>query len=325
MKKIVNTLTLLSIVALCLSAQKRQSDYEAYIKQYRSIAVSEQKKYGIPASITLAQGLLESGAGKSTLAVEANNHFGIKCSDWTGERVFQDDDQKNECFRKYSNPKESYEDHSSFLLKRSRYASLFSLKSTDYKGWANGLQTAGYATNKSYAASLINLIELYELNLLDQESGKWLASGKKKKKPVIEEKTIAEALADSSSVVSSDFGVIEEPFAHKVYKNNGVKYLLAKPGDSYKSIAKEVNLPEKVLRFKNEVNSDYTLNTNEVVYLGLKKNKAANTVPAAHQIEDGESMHSIAQTFGIKVKKLYELNGIPFGEPATYGKVLNLR
>lgn len=325
MKKIVNTLTLLCMVSLCLSAQKRQPDYETYIKQYRTIAITEQKKYGIPASITLAQGLLESGAGKSTLAVEANNHFGIKCADWTGDRVFQDDDQKNECFRKYSNPKESYEDHSSFLAKRSRYASLFSLKPTDYKGWANGLQSAGYATNKSYANNLINLIELYELNLLDDESGKWLASGKKKAKPVIEEKTIAEALADSSSVVSSEFGVIEEPFAHKVYKNNGVKYVLAKPGDTYKSIAKEVNLPEKVLRFKNEVNNDYVVSTNEVVYLGLKKNKAAKTVPASHRVEAGESMHSIAQTFGIKVKKLYEINGIPFGEPATYGKVLNLR
>ncbi|MDP4203261.1 MAG: glucosaminidase domain-containing protein [Bacteroidota bacterium] len=325
MKKILNTLTVLFLVSLCLTAQKRQPDYEAYIKKYQTIAITEQKKYGIPASITLAQGLLESRAGKSPLATEANNHFGIKCSDWRGDTFFQDDDQKNECFRKYSNPKESYEDHSSFLAKRSRYAPLFSLKSDDYKGWANGLQSTGYATSKTYASSLINLIELYQLNMLDSENSKLLASNKKKKKAVIEEKTIAEALAESSSVVSSDFGVIEEPFDHKVYKNNGVKYVLAKPGDTYKSIAREVNLPEKVLRYKNEVTDDYALSVNEVVYLGTKKSKAAKNVPATHRVEAGESMHSISQTYGIKVKKLYQLNDITYGSPAVFGKVLNLK
>lgn len=324
MKKIFNTLTFLSIAALCLTAQKRQADYDSYIKKYRSTAIVEQTKYGIPASITLAQGLLESRAGKSTLALQANNHFGIKCSDWTGDKIYQDDDQKNECFRKYSNPKESFEDHSAFLAKRSRYASLFSLRSTDYKGWANGLQAAGYATNKNYASNLIGLIELYELQQFDEEGGKSLASAKKKKQ-VIEEKTIAEALADSSSVVSSKFGIIEDPFAHKIYKNNGVKYVLAKPGDTFKSIAKEVNLPEKVLRYKNEVTDDYVLNANEVVYLGKKKNKAATNVPSTHRVDAGESMHSISQYFGIKVKKLYELNGIPYGAPAVLGNVLYLK
>ena len=161
--------------------------------------------------------------------------------------------------------------------------------------------------------------------MLDYDNGKLLASNMKKKKPVIEEKTIAEALADSSSVVSSDFGVIEEPFAHKVYKNNGVKYILAKPGDTYKSIAKEVNLPEKVLRYKNEVTDDYTLSVNEVVYLGGKKNHTAKNVPATHRIEAGESMHSISQYYGIKVKKLYQMNNIPYGTPAALGKELNLK
>lgn len=321
MKKIVTTLALFTITVLCLTAQKKQADYETYIKKYHSIAITEQKKYGIPASITLAQGLLESGAGKSTLAVQANNHFGIKCSDWNGDRIYQDDDQKNECFRKYSNPKESYEDHSSFLATRSRYASLFSLKPTDYKGWANGLQSAGYATNKNYATNLIGLIELYELQQFDEEN---LASVKKKKQE-IEEKSIDEALADSSSVVSSRFGVIEEPFAHKIYKNNGVKYILAKPGDTFKSLAKDLNLPEKVLRYKNEVTDDYVLSANEVVYLGKKKNKASATVPPTHRVEAGESMHSISQYYGIKVQKLYERNGIPYGNPAVYGTMLYVR
>ena len=327
MKKILTTLVLSSLVSLCLAAQQRQPDFEAYIKKYKSVAISEQKKYGIPASITLAQGLLESRAGKSPLATEANNHFGIKCSDWNGATFYQDDDQKDECFRKYSDARESYEDHSSFLAKRSRYATLFTLKPTDYKGWATGLQANGYATSKTYASSLINLIELYELNLLDSDSNKELASNTRRKRPtpIIEEKTIAEALADSSSVVSSDFGVIEEPFAHKVYKNNGVKYILAKPGDTYRSIAKEVNLPESVLRYKNEVPNDYALSPNEVVYLGNKKSHTAPNVPATHRVEAGESMHSISQYYGLKVEQLYKLNNIPYGTPAVLNKELNLR
>jgi LysM repeat protein len=323
MKKILTPLALLCLMALFLSAQKRQADYETYIKKYKAIAIIEQKKYGIPASITLAQGLLESGAGKSTLAVEGNNHFGIKCTDWKGDKLYQDDDQKNECFRKYADAKESYEDHASFLVTRSRYASLFSLKPTDYKNWAIGLQSAGYATSQSYATNLIGLIELYDLNSLDEDNSTKATT--KKAKPVIEEKTIAEALADTSSVVSSQFGVIEEPFAHKVYKNNGVKYVLVKPGDTFRSIGKEANQPESVLRYKNEVNSDYVLSTNEVVYLSGKKNKAANNVPATHQVEVGESMHSISQYYGIKVKKLYQLNDIFYGEPAKLGQELRLK
>jgi len=310
----------------CLFAQKRQPDYENYINKYQSIAIIEQQKYGIPASITLAQGLLESRAGKSPLAVDANNHFGIKCSDWTGDKIYQDDDQKNECFRKYATARESFEDHSAFLAKRSRYATLFTLKSDDYKGWANGLQATGYATSRSYANNLINLIELYDLhNQFDDTNISFAASSKKKKaKEVIEEKTIDEALA-ASSAVNSQFGVIEEPFAHKVYKNNGVKYILASTGDTYHSLAKEYNLLETSLRNKNEVNSDYVLSPNEVVYLGGKKSKAAKTVPETHRVAAGESMHSISQYYGIKVKKLYQLNNIPFGTPAQLGKVLYIK
>jgi len=325
MKKQLTTLLTLSLTILCLSAQSRQPDYEAYIKKYQSVAIEEQQKFGIPACITLAQGLLESRAGKSPLATEANNHFGIKCTDWTGDRFYQDDDQKDECFRKYSNARESFEDHSSFLVKRSRYASLFSLKPTDYKGWANGLQSAGYATNKNYASSLINLIELYDLQKLDTNGEKWLASSKKKKKEKIEEKSIDEALADSSSAVNSRFGVIEEPFAHKMYKNNGVKYILAAPGDTYHSIAKEYNLMETHLRNINEVNKDYVLSANEVVYLGGKKSKAAKTVPPTHRISAGESMYTISQYYGIKIEKLYKLNNIPYGKPAQFDQVLYVR
>jgi len=311
----------LSLFPVFMTAQNLQNDYVSYIKQYRSLALTEQQKYGIPASITLAQGLLESQAGKSVLATTANNHFGIKCSDWTGDHVYQDDDQKHECFRKYPSVYASYEDHSEFLLTRSRYASLFLLPSTDYKGWAQGLQNAGYATNKNYANQLINIIEKYNLGGLDKEGLRMQLAARHKPNT---ETSIAEALADSSSVFSSRFGVIEAPFTHKVYKNNGIKYIISAPGDTYHSIAKEFNLLECLLRYKNEVDKNYVLQPNEVVYLGGKKNKASLAVPSTHEVMPGESMYSISQYFGIKVKKLYEMNGIPYGTPAQTGQVLRL-
>jgi LysM repeat protein len=313
---------ILSLFPIFVTAQNIRDDYEAYIKQYHSLALIEQQKYGIPASITLAQGMLESKAGKSVLATTANNHFGIKCSDWTGDHVYQDDDQKNECFRKYPTVLASYEDHSAFLLTRSRYASLFLLPQTNYKGWAQGLQNAGYATNKNYATNLIQLIERYHLEQLDKEGLRMQLAARHQP---IEEKSIAEALADSSSVFSSHFGVIEAPFTHKVYKNNGIKYIISVSGDTYHSIAKEFNLIECLLRYKNEVDKNYVLQPNEVVYLGGKKNHAALSVPSTHQVMPGESMYSISQYFGIKVKKLYEINNIPYGTPSETYKVLRLR
>ncbi len=142
---------------------------EDYINYYSSIAMDEMIQFGIPASITLAQGILESGAGRGTLAVQANNHFGIKCHDWTGKKIFHDDDKKQECFRKYDNPEYSYRDHSIFLSNRGRYSFLFDLKKDDYKKWARGLKKAGYATDPKYSQKLIDLIERYELYKYDNK------------------------------------------------------------------------------------------------------------------------------------------------------------
>jgi flagellum-specific peptidoglycan hydrolase FlgJ len=142
---------------------------EDYINYYSSIAMDEMIQFGIPASITLAQGILESGAGKGRLAVQANNHFGIKCHDWTGKKIFHDDDKKQECFRKYDNPEYSYRDHSIFLSNRGRYSFLFDLKKDDYKKWARGLKKAGYATDPKYSQKLIDLIERYELYKYDNK------------------------------------------------------------------------------------------------------------------------------------------------------------
>ena len=166
MKKIVVLLTTIALV-LPVSAQLRwNSVYQTYISQYKDLAIEEMLKHRIPASITLAQGLLESGAGQGALVKKGNNHFGIKCHDWTGRKTYHDDDAKNECFRSYKSAKESYEDHSQFL-KRDRYKSLFALAPNDYRGWAKGLKACGYATDPSYATKLINVIELYKLYLYD--------------------------------------------------------------------------------------------------------------------------------------------------------------
>jgi len=145
---------------------------EHYIAVYKNIAISEMKKYGIPASITLAQGILESGSGKGTLAVKANNHFGIKCHNWKGKAIYHDDDRRQECFRKYKSAYTSFRDHSEFLANRKRYAKLFQLDKDDYKGWAKELRRAGYATDKRYPQKLIALIERYDLSKFDEKSSK---------------------------------------------------------------------------------------------------------------------------------------------------------
>jgi flagellum-specific peptidoglycan hydrolase FlgJ len=151
-----------------------------YVHKYHGIAQYEMQQSGIPASITLAQGILESGAGKGDLTKRANNHFGIKCHGWDGEKVYHDDDKKGECFRKYNHPSESFKDHSNFLTSRSRYASLFNLDEKDYKGWAKGLRKAGYATDTKYPSKLISLIERYDLHKYDDLKNKSLKSTQKK-------------------------------------------------------------------------------------------------------------------------------------------------
>jgi flagellum-specific peptidoglycan hydrolase FlgJ len=168
MKKISFLIFFLSLKILAFG-QSINTQYEEYIAKYLAIAKKEMKLHGIPASITLAQGLLESGAGQSKLAKKANNHFGIKChNDWKGRKFRHDDDKRKECFRKYGNAKHSFKDHSLFLTSKSRYAFLFDLKTIDYKGWAKGLKQAGYATDPNYPAKLIKIIEDYKLYKYDK-------------------------------------------------------------------------------------------------------------------------------------------------------------
>ena len=164
----INFTVLSLLLVFHITAQNKS---ELYIKKYKDIAISEMNNYGIPASITLAQGILESGNGESRLAVDANNHFGIKChNNWNGETIIEDDDEKGECFRKYSNVGDSFRDHSLFLKERGRYEFLFEYKITNYKKWAKGLKKAGYATNPKYASLLIDIIKKYNLSQYDNLS-----------------------------------------------------------------------------------------------------------------------------------------------------------
>ena len=293
MKKHIIYLLLL-VVGLSVQAQPRNKQYEEYIKKYRDIAVREMKRYHIPASITLAQGLLESGAGQSTLARKSNNHFGIKCGgDWRGPTVSHDDDARGECFRAYKHPEESYEDHSKFLAGRPRYASLFKLKITDYKGWAHGLKKAGYATNPRYAEKLIGIIELYNLHKYDTKDGlKWMK---------------------------------QNPDPHQPYVANGLLYIVVREGDTWKSISEEVGISQKKLISYNDLYKGYALRVGDILYLE-KKNSKATKEYIVHVLRGGESMHSISQRYGIRLKNLYKLNKMNPDDPAPErGTILRLR
>ena len=293
MKKLKLFLILI-ICCLTLQAQTRNKQYEAYIKKYRELAVEEMKKYHIPASITLAQGLFESGAGQSALARKSNNHFGIKCgSDWYGKTVSHDDDARGECFRAYKHPKDSYEDHSKFLAGRPRYASLFNLNITDYKGWARGLKKAGYATNPRYADQLIGIIELYELYKYDDKNYlKWIK---------------------------------KNPNPHQTYIANDLLYIVVRAGDSWKSISQEFDISQKKLRKYNDLYKGYALQVGDILYLE-KKNKKADKEHIVHVLRAGESMYSISQKYGIRLKNLYKLNKMDEDDPAPkIGTILRLR
>ncbi len=279
--------SLIFLVTAPVRAQRPNRLYTDYIEQYSGIAMQQMAKYRIPASIILAQGLLESGAGQSMLAVKANNHFGIKCGgDWKGRTVRKTDDAPNECFRAYASARDSYMDHSLFLTGRPRYASLFKLDITDYKAWAHGLKSAGYATNPSYANRLITIIETYELYRYDSEGKKKASKGAKVSEPEV--------------WVSS--------VPHQVYLSNGLAYVQARRGDTFESLSKEFNISTRKLINYNDLHKGYTLAEGDVVYLRAKRSKSKTHT--LYTVRDGDSMHTISQIYGIKLKSLYRMNGL---------------
>ncbi|MGN0186887.1 MAG: glucosaminidase domain-containing protein [Paludibacteraceae bacterium] len=299
MKRSILFTAICSVV--CAVYGQKNADFQAYIDKYAELAIKEQERHDIPASITMAQALLESQAGSGRLAVEGNNHFGIKCAgDWDGATIYHDDDRLGECFRKYKKVIDSYEDHSQFL-KRQRYAFLFQYDVKDYKSWAYGLSRAGYATDPEYPAKLIRIIETYNLNDLVDKAPK-------KEKNFYEDEPNYEQL----------WGYIE-------IENNGVRCVRVITPDKIDNVAKAFNIPIKKLLYYNDLMDNMTmLHAQDYVYLWVKKNHADPRYET-HKVAVGESMHDISQLYGIKLKKLYKLNNLSYGTPAKVGMVLRLQ
>jgi hypothetical protein len=327
------------LVAACLltigAASYAQSAQEKYIDTYAELAVQEMYRSGVPASITLAQGMLESGNGRSELAVKANNHFGIKCHNgWTGGRVYHDDDAKGECFRKYSHPSQSYRDHSDFLRYRDRYKFLFDLKPTDYKGWAYGLKKAGYATDPSYPTKLIKLIEEYRLYQYDTKTASFGnvgnsgtgKSGGKSKAPVVSERPVSPTIIEQAAPVSEQIRkkYFQFELSREMYSKNGVPFIYSSEGETYQSIAKSYGLFLKELLRFNDLTEEKPLRPGTVVYLQQKKNCAVKGLDK-HVVEAGETLRDISQRYAIKLSKLYKLNGWYKGYNPNEGDCIKLR
>ena len=312
-------------------AQKSESIIK-YINTYKDLAITEMKRTSVPASITLAQGILESGAGNSELVLASNNHFGIKCkSYWKGESVKHNDDEKGECFRKYPTPEDSYKDHSDFLKNGQRYAFLFDLEPTDYQGWANGLKKAGYATNPKYPQSLIKLIEDY--NLQDYTL---LALGKESRLNAESDYNGIDGFKSMGRIFPSEVKESEENVPDKMvnvkavsnnypeglFKINDTKVIFVKKGTSFLSIANQYKTDlSKIFEF-NEIQRDEIVSHDQLIYL-QRKRKTGNI--EFHATQPGETLHDIAQQEAIRLESLQELNWLKDGDKPAVGEKLNLR
>jgi hypothetical protein len=315
MKYFIGALLTALIFTLPVCAQKE--DYNTlvnrYISRYKDIAVKEMMVYRIPASITLAQGILESTAGQSKLATGANNHFGIKChKEWTGKTFYQDDDQKAECFRKYDSPVESFRDHSWFLTQRDRYKGLFDLEVTDYKGWAKGLQSAGYATNPKYAEKLIQTIETFTLDRFDNANfmtvfGDSLLDLDNPKKQAWLRKFIV---------------VRKGPDNRNIFENNRLQMTIARKDDDLYVLARDFNTSVSNLMSYNDLPRATALKPGQIVYLEHKRRKGA---AQTHKVQSGETLYGISQLYGVKLRLLYRRNDINEGSEPRKGTVLRLR
>lgn len=286
-----------------------------YINEHKDDAVRDMLKTGVPASITLAQACLESQDGGSELAKGANNHFGIKCSEWTGPTYTQDDDKKDECFRKYKTTLESYDDHSLFLSKRPRYASLFQISMTDYKGWAKGLKKAGYATDPTYADRLIKIIEDNQLYLLDQgKEVQYTASLNNNLIGSGEE-------GGAKKIYVPSVEPIDAFTSRKILSGNGIDYIIVRKGDNFKSLAQELKLGYWQLPKYNEMNEKTELIEGQIVYIKPKKNEGSQTL---YTVKPGDTILTIAQDNGIKSKFIYKYNNLHEGTRVEPGQQLYL-
>lgn len=307
---------LLFLVLTFLSGSKTTGQTEPhrmtqveYIEKYRNWAIEDMLKSGVPASITMAQAILESDNGNSPLAVNANNHFGIKCHDWKGAKYYHDDDAKQECFRKYNAAIESFNDHSYFLKNRQRYAFLFDLNKTDYKSWAYGLKKAGYATNPVYAEKLIELIERYDLASLDkfEKVPDHLLTGKDGGKKV------------GGAPETKNISVNRK----SVQFHNGIKYIVGNKGESLDAIAREQGMNVWQIKKYNDLpKSAANAGAGQRLYLQPKRRKCREEI---HTASTGESMYTISQRYGVKLKLLYRRNKMKPGQPIKEGQRVYLR
>lgn len=296
----MKNLLLYILLFTCLTTIGQDRAREAYINKYKYLAIKEMKRSGIPASITLAQGLLESGNGKSTLATKAKNHFGIKChNDWRGPYIRIDDDKPNEKFRKYNKVEDSYRDHSNFLTRKKRYASLFKLDSDDYKRWAKGLKKAGYATARDYARRLIKIIEDEKLYKYDKLSNK-----------------------EYNILLANKGG--KNDLDRRVEIINGKTFITIKKGDSFHSIGKHFDVSIRKLHIFNEMDRSEHLQIGQKLYLKRKRRKSASGYDY-HLVRKGESLRSISQNYGIKLKMLYKFNYLKKGQEPKPGERIYMR
>lgn len=325
------SLSITSIALLCLimTASAQRMSRQDYIDKYKALAIEDMEKYGIPASITMAQGCLESDNGNSRLARQANNHFGIKCKkEWTGKTISHDDDAKGECFRSYDNAEHSFRDHSEFLDKSQRYQALFKLDIRDYKGWAKGLKAAGYATSPTYAEQLIKIVEDNELYRLDRgERLPWEAKAEVVELPVkvVPEEVAAVPVPDETLMIDVDNYIVSVRSNpdFTVYVNNGSEFVVARPVDTFESVAKSFKTSARRLRKFNDVSSKGQLRAGEVVYLKSKASRSENG-KLIHVASEGQTLHYISQRYGIKLKKLAALNRLDANSPIGIGQQIRL-
>lgn len=295
------------------SGQSIERITKAYINKYKEIAIKDMRIYKIPASITLAQAVLESGSGKGKLARRANNHFGIKChKGWTGKTFRMTDNSWHECFRKYRNPKDSYQDHSMFLTHEKRYAFLFKYPITDYKKWAYGLKRAGYATNPRYPQLLIGIIQRYQLYQYDHAPQKKSRRNERYTEPYTEPSIKSFTLGGKN--------VNNRPY----YLNNGKKLIIVRAGDTFDKLAFDFELSRRKLLRDNEVNKNYILHPGEIIYL-QKKAARAEKMYRYHVVKQGENLWQISQIYGVRLSKIRSLNNLPKRYQPPVGTRLKMR
>ncbi len=328
------------IIFFCASIMHAQKlSISEYVITYQKVAVQEMHRSGIPASITLAQGILESASGNSKLAKTANNHFGIKChSDWSGQKIYHDDDEKNECFRKYKDPISSYLDHSKFLMNKKRYAFLFEYKSTDFKSWAHGLKKAGYATNPKYPELLISLIKENELFLFDNYKNVIVKDNLINNIAIVyidKEKSLL-GIAKKHDISLSKLKKVNEN-----YFNNGIRpgdhvflsrkkrkckhtFHKAKDNETVLSISHFYGVKVKLIAKRNNLKINEAISPGLKIYLNRTSPFLKGGGNKNYTVRSGDTLYSISKRFNITIEDLKKINGLKSNKISA-GKKLKLK